>query len=204
MTRVWQHRTGTKGRQRGEEILDAAAELFTSKGYEQTTALEIADAVGLTKASLYYYVASKEELLFRVLLRNHLELHRHVAEGLDPTPGDPLASVATFITRHVGFVLAHRGVSSLYADEVDVVRSVAPWWEELVAERRRHERLLRRLIRDAIAVGAAAGDLDPTLTARTLLGMANAPLRWTREGSRTPPGRVAEHIAQLAWRSLRP
>jgi AcrR family transcriptional regulator len=204
VTRVWDHRTGAKGRQRSEEILDAAAELFTARGYAQTTALEIADAVGLTKASLYYYVASKDELLFRVLLRNHRELHRHVTEGLEDASLDDLERVATFVARHVGFVLAHRDASSLYADEVRVVRSVEPWWDELVDERRRHEHSLKRLITDAIAAGLAASELDATLSARALLGMANAPVRWYHGDGRHHPERIAEQIAELARRSLRP
>ena len=38
------------------EILHTAAEIFCSKGFHGTAMSEIASAVGLTKAGLYYYV----------------------------------------------------------------------------------------------------------------------------------------------------
>lgn len=204
MTRVWEHRTGVKGRQRREEVLETAAELFTRRGYESTTTQDIAEAIGCTKGSLYYYVESKEELLFRVLLRNHEELHRHVVQDFDWTTSEMLETVGTFIARHVHFVLTHRAVSSLYADEARVVRSVQPWWEALVSERRKHEHFLLGLIEDAQASGAAAPDSDPTLTTRALLAIANSPLRWFHSDGPDQPDAIAAHHAELARRSLRP
>jgi AcrR family transcriptional regulator len=55
------------GRTPREEILDAAAELFTSRGYAATSTRTIADAVGIRQASLYYHVSNKEELLAELL-----------------------------------------------------------------------------------------------------------------------------------------
>jgi AcrR family transcriptional regulator len=55
------------GRTPREEILDAAAELFTSRGYAATSTRMIADAVGIRQASLYYHFTSKEELLEELL-----------------------------------------------------------------------------------------------------------------------------------------
>ena len=48
---------------RREEILDAAQELFESKGYEQTSTTDIMKKVGIAKGTLYYHFASKEEIL---------------------------------------------------------------------------------------------------------------------------------------------
>ena len=50
-------------RVRKEEILNAAQELFVSKGYEQTTTVDIMNAVGIAKGTLYYHFTSKEEIL---------------------------------------------------------------------------------------------------------------------------------------------
>jgi AcrR family transcriptional regulator len=51
-----------------EEILDAAAELFTQLGYAATSTRAIAEAVGVKQASLYYHFANKEQILFDLLL----------------------------------------------------------------------------------------------------------------------------------------
>ena len=52
---------------RREEILDAAQELFESKGYEQTSTTDIMKKVGIAKGTLYYHFASKEEILDALL-----------------------------------------------------------------------------------------------------------------------------------------
>lgn len=49
--------------ERREEIMDAAAELFSVKGYEETTTTDIMKKVGIAKGTLYYHFASKEEIL---------------------------------------------------------------------------------------------------------------------------------------------
>jgi hypothetical protein len=105
---------------------------------------------------------------------------------------------------HVTFVLTHRGVSALYGDEARVLRTLAPFWDALTRERRRYERLLVGLIRDAQARGEADAELDATLTARALLGMANAPLRWFHPQGRYRPEAIAAQHAALALGSLRP
>ncbi|MGH9108350.1 MAG: TetR/AcrR family transcriptional regulator [Acidimicrobiales bacterium] len=70
------------GRPRGatrDRILDIALGLFTDRGYEKTSLREIADALGFTKAALYYHFERKED----ILLALHLRLHELGHETLD-------------------------------------------------------------------------------------------------------------------------
>ncbi|MET4047532.1 MULTISPECIES: TetR/AcrR family transcriptional regulator [unclassified Rhodococcus (in: high G+C Gram-positive bacteria)] len=50
-----------------EEILDASAELFTTRGYTNTSTRMIADAVGLRQASLYHHFSNKDDILDSLL-----------------------------------------------------------------------------------------------------------------------------------------
>ncbi|GAB2743359.1 TetR/AcrR family transcriptional regulator [Arthrobacter bambusae] len=50
-----------------DEILDAAAELFTSQGFANTSTRAIADAVGIRQSSLYHHFATKDEMLAELL-----------------------------------------------------------------------------------------------------------------------------------------
>ena len=50
-----------------EQILDAAARLFTGQGYAATSTREIADKVGIRQASLYYHFAGKPGILAELL-----------------------------------------------------------------------------------------------------------------------------------------
>src|ERR1700709_1114857 len=55
------------GKTAREEILDAAAELFTKIGYAGTSTRAIAEAVGIRQASLYHHFATKDDILDALL-----------------------------------------------------------------------------------------------------------------------------------------
>ena len=57
-----------------ETILTAAARLFVEFGYRGIAMRQIAEAVGVTKAALYYHFSDKEELFVAVMERHLLEL----------------------------------------------------------------------------------------------------------------------------------
>ncbi|WP_123023931.1 TetR/AcrR family transcriptional regulator [Mycolicibacterium stellerae] len=59
-----QRRPGTTAR---DEILDAAAELFTTLGYSATSTRTIAESVGIRQASLYHYFDTKSDILCALL-----------------------------------------------------------------------------------------------------------------------------------------
>lgn len=70
---------GTAARKRGgrprgstrERILDVALDLFTERGYGDTSLREVADELGFTKAALYYHFEKKEDILLALHLRLH-------------------------------------------------------------------------------------------------------------------------------------
>lgn len=64
-----------------EEILDASSELFTTQGFATTSTHQIADAVGIRQASLYYHFPSKTEI-FLTLLNSTIEPSLELAEEL--------------------------------------------------------------------------------------------------------------------------
>lgn len=206
MTRDRPRKEGAKGRQRREDILSAAEQLFVTRGYESTTVQDIADATGILKGSIYYYVTSKQELLFHVVLRNHQRLHAFVIDDPVYAGLSGLDSVRLFIERHVLFVLRHHAVSALYSAEIEVVRAVNAWWAAIADERRRHEAALVALIdsaRPPDALAQHAPDADSGLSARALLAMANGPIRWYHADGAYRPEDVARHHAGLAVRALR-
>jgi len=55
--------------ERKAEILDTAERLFTTKGYNQTTILDVLNEIGIAKGTFYYYFKSKEEVLDAIIMR---------------------------------------------------------------------------------------------------------------------------------------
>ncbi|OFS23602.1 TetR/AcrR family transcriptional regulator [Corynebacterium sp. HMSC04H06] len=64
-----------------EEILDASSELFTTQGFATTSTHQIAEAVGIRQASLYYHFPSKTEI-FLTLLNSTIEPSLDLADDL--------------------------------------------------------------------------------------------------------------------------
>ena len=54
---------GKDAEERKKEILDVAEELFTTKGYDNTSTTEILERVGIARGTIYYHFKSKEEIL---------------------------------------------------------------------------------------------------------------------------------------------
>jgi AcrR family transcriptional regulator len=78
-----------------EEILDAAAELFTSQGFANTSTRAIADAVGVRQSSLYHHFATKDDILGELLagtVAGSLDFARAVHAA--PPAGDAVTAAA--------------------------------------------------------------------------------------------------------------
>jgi AcrR family transcriptional regulator len=66
---------------RRQEIISSAAHVFRDRGFEAATLRDVAEALGTDRASLYYYVRSKEELL-REIVREALGRDIRTAESV--------------------------------------------------------------------------------------------------------------------------
>ncbi|MCR5799184.1 MAG: TetR/AcrR family transcriptional regulator [Lachnospiraceae bacterium] len=62
-------RTVKEAEERKNEILDAAEELFVTKGYDKTSTGDILDKVGIARGTLYYHFKSKEDILDAMIER---------------------------------------------------------------------------------------------------------------------------------------
>lgn len=78
----------TKSEARKQAILDAAAEVFQKEGYERASMDEICRHLGYSKATLYNYFPSKEELFFSVVFEATSAQFHAIHEALDPSMED--------------------------------------------------------------------------------------------------------------------
>ncbi|NNH70224.1 TetR/AcrR family transcriptional regulator [Nocardia uniformis] len=132
------------------EILDAAAELFTTKGYGSTSTRGIADAVGIRQASLYHHFAAKDDILDALLAETitaALELAERLTGSPEPAPVR-LYALAWFDVRQL--CTARWNLGALYL--VPELRS-----ERFADFRQRRDDLRRHYEALAAAVVAEAG-----------------------------------------------
>ncbi len=97
-----------------EEILDAAAELFTRQGFATTSTHQIADAVGIRQASLYYHFPSKTEI-FLTLLKSTVEPSTVLAENLGASDASAPLRLWALVAAEARLLLSTRwNVGRLY------------------------------------------------------------------------------------------
>ncbi|HCK66366.1 MAG TPA: hypothetical protein DHW49_08870, partial [Anaerolineae bacterium] len=63
-----------------DDILDTAAQVFRKKGFHGASMSDIAEALGVQKASLYHHVKSKQEILLALLDRALIMLANHISK----------------------------------------------------------------------------------------------------------------------------
>lgn len=185
-------RNGPKKRQ--HEIIDAAAEIFSRKGYANASVQDVADAVGILKGSLYYYIDSKEDLLFQMLLEVHKDAHAIVTEtaALDLPPLDRLR---TYIRRHVEHNANNLAKIAVYYHDF---RLLTPDRRTQISSQRRiYEDFVKGLIAEAKEHGEVSPTVDPQLLANAIFGAVNWTYTWYRPGGSVTPEYLGELYAEM-------
>ena len=173
------------------QVLDAAAHLFCTRGYQGTTVRDIARAVGILPGSLYCHFATKDDLLMAVYIRGADRiceaLQTAVARRTDPWQRLEAACVA-----HLEAILRDDD----YARVVVRVRptDVPSAAARLIDQRNRYEALWIPLI-EALPLSRRT---DRSALRLMLLGALNWAPNWYRaDGGASPRTLARRFIAML-------
>lgn len=182
------------------DIVRAAAQIFRDKGYHGASMQDIADAVGLQKASLYHHVSGKQEILAAILdeaLDRLIADLQPIAESSQPPEERLRRAVRQYLLR----VTASADLAAVLLLEH---RSLEPpLRQEHIQRRDRYERLWRKIVHDGIASGAFA-PVDEATTTFALLGVQNWLITWFRPGGRLTVEQLADGFCDLFLDGLRP
>ncbi len=160
-------------------ILSQAAKLFNGRGSRSTTLLDIAQGLGLTKTSLYYYVKTKEELIYQC----YIAALDQIMSGLDTIETrhqDALERVQAMIRAHfINWRDAQQGKRNHTAALLEIASLKDQHREEV--EKRYIEMFLRlrQYIRDGIAEGSIR-DIESTAATLSLIGSTQWSFNWLR------------------------
>lgn len=190
---------GPGRRNRDGEIIDAAIEVFSRKGFAAASVQDVADAVGLLKGSLYHYITSKEELLFRIFDESHRQ-GSAIIEEVSSLDLPPLERLHRYFERYVLWYLSNVERVSLYFKE----------WRYLEGERRKtvvdqgrvYARFVRELIEEAQAAGEVRKEVDPKLASFFIMGAVNAIPDWYHPNGRESPATLARRYADMTVQVL--
>jgi AcrR family transcriptional regulator len=95
-----------------DDILEAAARIFSEKGFHAASMQDIADAVNLQKASLYHHFSSKQEILL-ALLDAALDLLIENLEGVISQPLPPDEKLRQAMISYLQTVADHQSFSAV-------------------------------------------------------------------------------------------
>jgi AcrR family transcriptional regulator len=186
--------TGAKPRR--EQLLDQAARELNSKGISMTSLTAVADKLGFSRASLYYYVEDREDLMFQVYLRSSEIMARRLGEAAQ-SGSSALQVVGNFVSRTLDpaepelAALSEIGLLDQAARE-----TVLGIFEAVVAR-----------LASLLETGARAGNIrscDFPIVARTIISIIhsvplNSPLATALSVSRSEIIAAAKDILANGW-----
>ena len=155
------------------EIVETAARVFQAKGYDAGSLDDVAAELGLRKASLYYYVRSKAELLYRVF-------DRAITTALDSVAGslaidDPRARLAALIRLQAVTVAQEPSFFTVFFDQRP---RLAPGYEAAIrTKERQYLRMFAEAVGDALHDGMRSS-AEARYGAQAILGMTSWVYKW--------------------------
>lgn len=166
------------------EIIQVAARFFKENGFKATRLADIAAAADLDRATLYYYIGSKEEL-FREGVENVLDANLAFAKGLRENDSlGPTAKLEAFARQLMQSYSENYPYPYVYIQEQmhQVASKTAPWAGDILDKTRQMESMVMWMLRDSIDAGELRSDLPVRLVANALFGMFNWTHRWYQPG----------------------
>jgi AcrR family transcriptional regulator len=178
---------------RRDQIIKAATRIFSEKTYHGTTLKDIADAVGMLKGSLYYYITSKEKLLAGIILEAVHTLNEDLVrvENANLTPVERLRQI---VREHVKFNAIYREAGTLFLTEKNVISSLE--MGELIEIFGRRDKLIARTLNQAVEMGLYR-PVDVRITSLAIVGLCNSVLFWIRPIGRLTYEDIADSFFEL-------
>ena len=184
---------GAVSNNRLELIIEAAARMFDSKGYSATSTQDIANEVGLLKGSIYYYINSKEDLLFRIIEESHEGALRAIATVSHLDVG-PLAKSYALVKTHVKVFHDDRVKHSVFFKEF---RSLSDDRKEIIrGTGHAYSLFLRSIIEEGQQNGQVDQSLNPRMATAGIVGMLNSMSFWYQDGGSWGPESIGSQFGE--------
>lgn len=179
-------------------VLRAGARLFNERGYDRTSLDDIAAELSVSKRTLYYYVESKDDILFECTRRAIDALDAAMQESRNREKS-PLERIETFM----------REYARVLSD--DFGACLVRCRDDLLSEASRsalHDgfRKIDQTIRDLLQEGMDDGSITPRdkrLTAAAIFGAFNWVPYWNQDDKTVPHDDVADHFLEMLLDGLR-
>ena len=179
--------------ERWPELVKVATEVFYERGYDGASLQDIADRLGMLKGSLYYYIHTKEDLLFEVINAVYQEGSSAVRTAAE-LPGDPLERLERIIVAHVEQTCRNLTATAVYLHELNSL----PTALRQKVDGRSYQGVFLEVLEEAQEAGLLRGGVQPHLAVFWILGSTNWVYRWFHHDGQFTASMVASQFAELA------
>jgi AcrR family transcriptional regulator len=189
---------GADYKARREELVKVAAEVFQEKGYQASTLNDVAERMGTDRASLYYYVGSKQEL-FQEVVQDVLEANLKEARRIKREKIKPSEKIARLVrTMMVSYEETYPFTYVYIQEDMSRVGDQGSEWALTMSSRTRSfEKIVMGFIQDGVEQGEFRSDISPEVAANGLYGMLNWTHRWFKPGRGADAEQVAASFSSL-------
>ncbi|MEE9272379.1 MAG: TetR/AcrR family transcriptional regulator [Robiginitomaculum sp.] len=171
-------------------VIFAAGAAFRRRGYHNTSMVEIAKSLGLSKAALYYYVKSKEEILYECHIMVYSAMDVCVKAAKGQTGLEKLSRLYGEFAR----LLTRDGLALL----ADVDSLKGEFQKTVLARRGKIERAVTRFVKIGMHDGSIKKS-DPKVTVFFLMGALNWLNVWYESDGRMSGDKISQaFVAQMS------
>lgn len=179
--------------------MHAAAALFGRSGFDAASLNDLAAEVGISKAGLYHYFRTKQDVYDAIIIETLDALVAYVSEAVERAT-EPRARLLAFMEAHAAFF-----ESNYWAFRCMLVSytsmSAPALRHDAVALRESYEHLLRAIIADGVT-RRQFREVDPASAGRAILSMLNWMARWFQPGGPRTAPEIAREYTDLLLHGL--
>lgn len=177
-----------------ERLWTTAAVMFREQGYASATTRELAERLGITRATLYYHISKKEDLLHGICREALQRVTAAVTSALEGVE-DPKERIRSLMRAHLVSMLTDIDMHATMLLELEALTGA--YRQEVVGLRDQYESLVSSTVFEAQRVGALRTDVTAKQLTLALLGMLNWPITWYRPGGGLDPADFAGTLFEL-------
>jgi TetR/AcrR family transcriptional regulator, cholesterol catabolism regulator len=177
-----------------DRVINEGAKLFREQGYALSTTRQLSARLGINKASHYYHVSSKEELLYMICVESLLRVTEAVKHAVDSSE-DPIEKLLAVFHAQLGSVL---GDLDLHATMLLELRSLTGERRiEVQRARDEYEALIVNVIAEAQQTEQVRADLSAKQLAVGMLSLLNWSIYYYKPQGPLSPDGLADMLWQL-------
>jgi TetR/AcrR family transcriptional regulator, cholesterol catabolism regulator len=180
-----------------QRILESAGKLFAKKGYEKASLEEIAAKLKLKKGTLYYYIKSKEDMLFQIQMQS-LEKVNHLVDEIVKTDMSASEKLVEVIKATVKNSTRAYVIGCINQQEFVFPEKMK---KQIIAERRRYHDAFLGIIQQGVKEGVFEED-NWKMRAFGALGAMNWVTRWYSSRGELSPEEIGSAMADFVLKGF--